>query len=330
MDWTGQPANFVVPEKTAEQRQRWRATWKEVLDALVDISSEGEKRTVRALLEMEVPHEAPRGWMRELERVVKRDRASVTPERLAPAALRIHGALTVLREQASSDPDFFPSPVGQALRETLQVAMFHSIDSDALGHSVIPAVRGIILPTLKTALTNPDILVLPAIARQRGTLAFEVWANRFRGVVNDVLEGWYRPLVSAFYRLSRLPVDDKIPCEVAQLGQLFGQAQDHWPASSPLSLLVERRMAIVRNSEAHNHTRLDLDSETFTFINKNKAGVETDRWGVSPDEFERLAIHVDHLGELMQTFLLTVPFRSLDPENLFDLLVHTFSSAEPK
>ena len=211
MDWTGQRDNFVVPTRTAEQRQRWRATWKEVLDALVDIASEGEKGTVRALIEMEVPHEAPRGWMRELQRVAKRDFAGVTPERLAPAALRIHGALTVLREQASSDPDFFPSPVGQALRETLQRAMFHSIDSAALGHSVIPAVRGIILPTLKTALTNPDVLILPTIARQRGTLAFEVWANRFRGVVNRLLEGWYRPMVSAFYRLSRLPSMTRFP-----------------------------------------------------------------------------------------------------------------------
>jgi hypothetical protein len=65
----------------------------------------------------------------------------------------------------------------------------------------------------------------------------------------------------------------------------------------------------------------------FTFVNKNKAGLETDRWSASPDEFERLAIHVDHLGELMQTFLLTIPFRSLDPNNLLDLMLHTFSSA---
>jgi hypothetical protein len=257
MDWTGQPANFVIPTRTPERRQAWDATWKVVLDALVDTASEGERVALRALFEKEVPYEAPRGWIRDAENVYRRDFAGATAERLEPAALRLHGAVRALREQAESDPDFFPSPVGQALHENLRQAMWHSIDSAALGHSVSPAIRTIILPTLKTALKNPDVLTLPPIARQRGTVPFEVWANRFRGVVNNVLEGWYRPLVSAFYRLSRLPVDDEVPSEVVQLGQLFGQAQDHWPPSSPLSLLVERRIAIVRNSEAHNHTGLD-------------------------------------------------------------------------
>jgi len=146
--------------------------------------------------------------------------------------------------------------------------------------------------------------------------------------VNRLLEGWYRPMVSAFYRLSRLPVVDGIPAEVTQLGQMFGDARTHWPPSSPLSLLVQRLIAIVRNSEAHNNTTLDLDTERFIFINKNPAGVERHRWSASSAEFERLAIHVDHLGELMQTFLLTVPFRSLGPDLLFALLTDLFSSAE--
>jgi hypothetical protein len=328
MDWTGQPDNFIVPIRTAEQRQRWSATWTEVLDVLVEMVSEGERTNVRALFEKEVPHEAPRGWMRDLETFFKREFTGATPERLAPVALRFHGAVRVLREQAESDPDYFPSPVGQALHETFREAMFHSIDSAALGHSVSPAFKAIVMPALKTGLKNPDALVLAPIARQRGTVPFETWANRFRGTVNRLLEGWYRPMVGAFYRLSRLPVVDDIPADVTQLGQMFGDARTHWPASSPLSLLVLRLIAVVRNSEAHNNTSLDLDAERFIFINKSPAGVERDRWSASPAEFERLAIHVDHLGELMQTFLLTVPFRSLDPENLFALMLHLFSSAE--
>lgn len=276
MDWTGQPDNFVVPTRTAEQRQRWNATWKEVLDVLIEMASEGERGTVRALVEMEVPHETPRGWMRELESFFKRDLAGATPERIAPVALRFHRAVKVLREQAESDPDFFPSPVGQALHQTFQGAMFHAIDSAALRHSVSDAFRAIVMPALKTALTNPDVLVVATIARQRGTVPFEIWANRFRGVVNRLLEGWYRPMVSAFYRLSRLPVIDDIPAEVAQLGQMFGDARTHWPAGSPLSLLVLRLITIVRNSEAHNNTTLDLDAERFIFINKTPFGVEKD------------------------------------------------------
>src|SRR5450432_568571 len=69
MDWTGQPNNFVIPVRTAEQHQKWRATWKEILDALVNVASEGERETVRTLFEKEVPYEAPRGWMRDLEKV---------------------------------------------------------------------------------------------------------------------------------------------------------------------------------------------------------------------------------------------------------------------
>jgi hypothetical protein len=328
MDLTGQPDNFVVPTRTAEQRERRNAMWKEVLDALVNMASEGERGTVRDLFEKEVPYEAPRSWMRDVENVFKRDFAGATPERFKPAAIRLHGAVTVLREHAESDPDLFPSPVGQALHQTFQEAMFHALDSAALRHSVSHAFRAIVMPALKTAMKNPDALVIASIARQRGTVPFEIWANRFRGTVNRLLEGWYRPMVSAFYRLSRLPVVDGIPVEVAQLGQMFGDARTHWPAGSPLSLLVLRLITIVRNSEAHNNTSLDLDTERFIFINKNPFGVERDRWSASPAEFERLAIHVDHLGELMQTFLLTVPFRSLVPDLLFALLTDLFSSAE--
>lgn len=329
MDWTGQPDTFVVPSRTAEQRQRWAATNDEVRDALVSIVSEGQQRTVQQLLEQDVPHETPLTWMRDLEKLFQHDFAGAPLERFQPAALRLHAAITTLREQGESDADYFPSPVGQALRETFLRAMFHSRDSATLGHTVGPALREIVLPPLKVAMKDPAGFVIAPIARQRGTVAFETWAKRFRGTVCDLIEGAYRPMVGAFYRLSRLPVVDGIPAEVAQVGQLFDQARTHWPSGHPLSPLVDRRIAVFRNSEAHHHTILDLDAERFTFINrdpKHPGGGEKDRWSASPSELERMAIHVTHLAEVMQTFLLTVPFRSLSPDLLLGVLTDAFSA----
>ena len=241
--------------------------------------------------------------------------------------MRFHRAMTTLREQAENDPWFFPSPVGERLPRDLPPGSAPARDSAALGHSVIAPIRAIVLPTLKTALKNPDGLTIGPIARQRGTVSFEKWANRFRAAVTRQLDGWYRPLVGAVYRLSRLPQDDRIPAEVTQLGQMFAEARTHWQArSSPLTLLVERLVAVVRNSEAHNHTTLDLASERFLFINRDTAGIEKkDRWNASAAELERLAIHVNHLGDVMQTFLLTVPFRFLDPDFLFAMMADLFS-----
>jgi hypothetical protein len=137
-------------------------------------------------------------------------------------------------------------------------------------------------------------------------------------------------MVSAFYRLSRLPAVGQTPPDVAQIGKLFRQAQDYWGAGSPLSLLVDRRIAIVRNSEAHKHTDLDLRSERFTFISKDPAGVEKDRWSASPADFQRLAVHCFHLGELMRTVLMVVAFRSAGPETLVEALTHLWKRPTPE
>ncbi|HVT09950.1 MAG TPA: hypothetical protein VHO67_20950 [Polyangia bacterium] len=42
-------------------------------------------------------------------------------------------------------------------------------------------------------------------------MPFEAWAKRFRGTVCDLIEGEYRPMVGAFYRLFRLPAVDDWP-----------------------------------------------------------------------------------------------------------------------
>jgi hypothetical protein len=180
----------------------------------------------------------------------------------------------------------------------------------------------IVWPTLWTTLRNLDAITLPQIAMQFGTVPFEVWANRFRQSLSDVLEGWYRPLVSAFYRLSRLPIDGTMPADVSVIGKLFKEARDHWGASDPLSLLVEPRLVIVRNSEAHNNTDLDVRSESFTFINKNVEGTETARWSASITDFQRLAVHAVHLGDVMKTVLIVATFRSVGSDTFVEVLKH--------
>jgi hypothetical protein len=331
MDWTGQPANFVAPTRMPGKRTTWNAALKEALDALLDIAPEVDRETLRALIAEEVSYEAPRSWMRDVRSAFARGTRDAPPtaESLVPAATRFHGAISTIRAEAEQDADYFASPLGQALVQVFQEAMFHSIDSPALGRSIMPAMKAIVLPALRSSMMDPHTLILPQVARQRWTVSFEVWANRFRNAVADVVESWYRPLVSAFYRLSRIPVDDKVPADVVHIGQLFQQAQIHWPAPNPLSVLVERRVAIVRNSEAHSSTEVCLETERFVFTNKNKAGVEIERWTASPAELERLAVHVAHLGDVMQTFLLVMPFRSLDAVMLFSLLADLFSSNKP-
>jgi hypothetical protein len=315
-DWTGVPDSFIDPQTTPEQQARWDAAWQEMKGAYLGFfSGDEERERGRELIESEVPFNEPRGWARDVNQVVARDhsRALPTKEQREAVAHQFHRGITALREQAETDPVFFPSPVGGTLLQVYKNAMIYSRDGATAGHSVANTMQALVWPTVAATISNLKAVVLPSIARQRGQVSFEVWADRFREAVSDYLESFYKPLVSSFYRLYRLPPDGHIPADVSQLGGLFRQAQLRWSAS-PLSVIVDRRIAVVRNSEAHDHTKVDDEAETFTFINRDKVGVETDRWVASAADFNRLAIHVVHLGDVMKLLLLVMPLRAVGPE----------------
>jgi len=329
-DYTGVPAKFVDPRTTPEQGARWRAAWDEALEALVELASPGEKENVRAFLARGVQADAPQSWQREIEQHFIRDVAENRPtkERLKAAADRFHRAVTAIRTESERDPTFFPSPVGQELMRIFGEAMFYLV-SETGGRSVGPALNAIVWPTLGPVLENPDILTIDTVARQYGTIPFEPWAKQFRATVKDVLDGWYRPLVSAFYRLSRLPKDGRIPDDEAELGTLLGKARSFWPATSDLQMLVDPRITVVRNSVAHTNSNLDLGDERFIFINRTPSGLEKARWTPTVGEFQHFAVHVVHLGDVMRAVLMTVPLRSLGPELLLDVLSAFFAPPSP-
>jgi hypothetical protein len=79
MDWTSQPANFVAPTRTPGERTTRNLALKDAFDALIDVASEGERETIRALFEKEVAQDAPRSWMRELRSVFTQDVSKVRP-----------------------------------------------------------------------------------------------------------------------------------------------------------------------------------------------------------------------------------------------------------
>lgn len=319
-DWTGVSTNFVNPETTPEQRALWKAAWDGALDTLVELASPGEREKVRALLARGVQFDEPRGWAREIEQQFKQGigQARPTKERLKAVADRFHRAVAAIRTEAERDPNYFPSPVGQELMRIFSEAMLHLVGTTG-GRSVGPALNAVVWPTLKIVLQNPEILTVDTVARQYGTISFERWANRFRATVKEIVEGWYRPLVSAFYRLSRMPKDGQIPDDVAELGTLLGRARDHWSPASPLQLLADPRITVVRNSEAHSNSTLDLATERFIFISRTASGIEKARWCPTADQFQHFAVHVVHLGEVMRAVLTTVPLRSLGPELLLDV-----------
>jgi hypothetical protein len=136
-------------------------------------------------------------------------------------------------------------------------------------------------------------------------------------------------MLSTFYRLDRLRPGEGLPTEIFEFGNLTTQAREFWGTGSPLSELVDEHITLLRNSEAHGHSEVDVKKELVTFRNRNKRGQATREWIASTTDLDVMARHISHLGGLMQAVLCVVPFADLelDPAELAAAMIATRSGS---
>ena len=293
-------------EDSADITAAWRSVWQEAFEALLELVPEANRDRVRKSVNSSVEPDAPRMWLSEVAVVLQDVKTyGVRPEPFRRFVIRLKSALVLLQDQCWRDPAFFPSPVGMELWITAKAALLAS-SSECMSF---------VWPAIRAGLADPEALGLPEVAIQRSWLPFEVWSTRFRRCFHQVAERWYRPMLSGFYRMSRLGLGLNRP-EISDFGQLLCTARDHW-RDSPLAALTDDRLRVLRNSEAHGHTEIDLATGTMTFMNRSRSG-ETTRWSASAEDLELAAREMFRHGELMRNVLCVVPFSELDADSLVD------------
>lgn len=82
-------------------------------------------------------------------------------------------------------------------------------------------------------------------------------------------ESVYKPMLRAALELTWLAAGDTKQSKNT-LGGIVDQCENAWPADV-VRALVDRRLLVIRNSEAHQHTCFNSANETVTFINENDA-----------------------------------------------------------
>jgi|GEM_PF-5751989 len=101
---------------------------------------------------------------------------------------------------------------------------------------------------------------------------FEEWTKAISGHLYNLAESEYKQQLVAVLKISRLRLQRStdIPNE---LGSVMGQCRDLWKNHFPqLLLLLLDEIRVIRNSEAHLHTQLDLSNLTVTYFNYPKKG----------------------------------------------------------
>lgn len=97
---------------------------------------------------------------------------------------------------------------------------------------------------------------------------FEEKMQLIRRFMHSIITHLYQEQLAFLLRMSSLYLEkpQKIPHE---LGPIMNQCRNLWKSLRPEMLcLLNENFRVVRNSEAHKHTVMDVRAETVTFINK--------------------------------------------------------------
>jgi hypothetical protein len=287
-------------------RAAWSFVWRVASEALLEFVPPEEREALRGATDAQIDPDAPQAWLLQVGDIMSR--RVLTVGQLTQVLSKLKTALAAYRDQCFLDPSFFPSRAGQELMRIANQAFVYSNAE----------YRTLLWPTLRIALQEPAALVLPVVGALQKETPFENWANRLRHSLHQLIERWYRPMLSTFYRLDRIEPGGGLPVEIFEFGNLTTQAREFWGDDNPLSELVDEHITLLRNSEAHGHTEVDVKREVVTFRNRNRRGQVTGEWTASASDLDVLARHISHLGGLMQAVLCVVPLADLelDPAEL--------------
>jgi hypothetical protein len=109
-------------------------------------------------------------------------------------------------------------------------------------------------------------------------VVLEAWVAAALAMHRNTVERFYKTLLQAVLRLT-LAIQGKDTSKVSnEVGGVMDACTKAWDAapSHPWPrLLVDQAWRIARNSDAHNHTTIDLKTGIVTLINKGRKGTET-------------------------------------------------------
>jgi hypothetical protein len=131
-----------------------------------------------------------------------------------------------------------------------------------------------------------------AIGEHPGNISFEENTRMVASSLAHSAETFYKPMLLSTLRVTRIDQGSQagVPKE---LGSAIFQARDYWQSRYPklLDLLVDNAR-LIRNSEAHGHTSIDIKNETISFTNVPSKGTP-----------EKITFTKDELSQYVQSFL---------------------------
>jgi hypothetical protein len=112
-----------------------------------------------------------------------------------------------------------------------------------------------------------------AAGEQANAISFEENTRMVAASLAHAAEAFYKPMLASTLRITR--IDQESPTAVpGELGAVINQARDYWQSRYPRLLgLLDDNTRIIRNSEAHKHTKIDVRKETVSFTNLPRTGV---------------------------------------------------------
>lgn len=156
---------------------------------------------------------------------------------------------------ASMPPPPPPAPATVAVRQILSAARARND----------PAVALIVAP-----FRVPDAATRWIPSASDGVLTprygFERHAAFIARFLAKSAESVYKPMMKAALELTWLAAGDSKNSKHT-LGGIVDQCEDAW-TTDVSRILIDRRFVIIRNSQAHEHTRFDSAKEVVTFVNE--------------------------------------------------------------
>jgi len=186
--------------------------------------------------------------------------------RSLPQLLEMTRDMRSARQQREAEL-FAEVPAAAVLRDTL-------IGARRAGHAAL-------LDTVISGIEDfkPEDILLggPALAHmlERGRSVEEsvTFEEQIRGVaaaLTDSAERWYLPLLQGALMVTR-ELDGRSSNVPATVGPAVAQASELWASRFPsLVPLISHEIRIVRNSEAHKNTKIDVRQETVRFVNERQ------------------------------------------------------------
>jgi hypothetical protein len=117
-------------------------------------------------------------------------------------------------------------------------------------------------------------------------LYFEEKVGIIASQMSHIAEKYYKQMIFILLKITRLIMDNERNDQNG-LGQIINNCKNFWEKEFPQFLpILNNEIKILRNSEAHSKTYIDVQNETITFINIKNNGEEEIFGPLSVNDFQ--------------------------------------------